>query len=99
MLLRPAQEQVLWEDAIDRSDTGAVLLAVAEAARLAREAWQLAHAWHLIPQLKNFPLNEDGKAFQDWSRRYEETTCRARQIDRARLCNLVTELCACAGNQ
>jgi probable DNA repair protein len=92
-LLRPAQEQVLWEDAIARSDTGTVLLAVAEAARLAREAWQLAHAWHLTSRLGNFPLNEDGKAFRDWSRYYEETTRRLRQTDRARLCGLVGELC------
>lgn len=92
-LLRPAQEQVLWEDAIARSDTGTVLLAVAEAAQLAREAWQLAHAWHFTPRLGNFPLNEDGKAFRDWSRYYEETTRRARQTDRARLCGFVAELC------
>jgi probable DNA repair protein len=92
-LLRPAQEQVLWEDAIARSDTGTVLLAVAEAARLAREAWHLAHAWHLIPRLGNFPLNEDGKAFRDWSRYYEETTRRLRHTDRARLWGLVSELC------
>jgi probable DNA repair protein len=92
-LLRPAQEQVLWEDAIARSDTGTVLLAVAEAARLAREAWQLAHAWHLNSRLGTFPLNEDGKAFRDWSRYYEETTRRLRQTDRARLCGLAGELC------
>lgn len=97
MLLTSAQEQILWEDAISHSESGAALLAVGEAARLAREAWQLAHAWHLIPRLRNFSLNEDGKAFQDWSRRYEQTTWRARQIDRARLCNLLTELCEGAG--
>jgi probable DNA repair protein len=94
LLLTAAQEQVLWEDAINRSDTGAALLAVADAAQLAREAWQLAHAWHLIPQLSNFPLNEDGKAFQDWSHRYEQATRRLQQIDRARLYKLVTKLCA-----
>ena len=93
MLLTPAQEQILWEDAVRRSESGAALLAVGEAARLAREAWQVAHAWHLIPRLRNFPLNEDGKAFQDWSQRYEQTTWRARQTDRARLCSLLTELC------
>lgn len=96
LLLTNAQEQVLWEDAINRSDTGASLLAAADAAQLAREAWQLAHAWHLIPRLANFPLNEDGKAFQGWSQRYEQTAQRLRQIDRARLCNLVTGLCVYA---
>ncbi|SCY48909.1 probable DNA repair protein [Nitrosospira sp. Nl5] len=93
MLLTPAQEQILWEDAINHSDTGPALLAVAEAARLAREAWQLAHAWYLVPQLGNFALNEDGKAFQDWSQRYEQATRRALQIDQTRLYDLVTGLC------
>lgn len=93
LLLTSAQEQVLWEDAIIRSNTGAALLAVADAAKLAREAWQLAHAWHLIPRLTNFPLNEDCKAFQDWSRRYEQITRHLRQIDHARLCDLVISVC------
>ncbi|SEK45292.1 PD-(D/E)XK nuclease family protein [Nitrosovibrio tenuis] len=92
-LLESAQEQVLWESAINYSEKGAVLLAVAEAALLAREAWQLAHAWHLIPRLKGFILNEDTKAFRDWSQCYEEMTGRAGQIDRARLYNLICELC------
>ena len=91
-LLTPAQEQVLWEESIRRSDAGEALLAVPETARLAREAWQLAHAWQLIPKLKNFPLNEDSKAFQDWMQRYERSTGRARQTDSARLCDLVGEL-------
>lgn len=92
-LLTSAQEQILWEDAIAHSDTGAALLAVGATARLAREAWQLTHAWHLVPQLRNLSLNEDCKAFQDWSRRYEKTTRRAQQIDHARLCDLVADLC------
>ncbi len=93
LLLTSAQEQVLWEDAITRSNTGATLLAVADAAKLSREAWKLAHAWHLIPRLTNFPLNEDCKAFQDWSRRYEQMARHLRQIDHARLCNLVIGVC------
>ena len=93
MLLTSAQEQVLWEDAITHSGTGAVLLGVAEAARLAGEGSQLAHEWHLIPLLRNFPLNEDCKAFRGWSQYYENMTRRACQIDRARLCTLVTGLC------
>ena len=76
VLLKPAQEQVLWESVVNRSEAGAILLAVAETARLAREAWQLAHAWHLTQKLKSFPLNEDARAFRDWSRHYEEMTFR-----------------------
>ncbi len=93
MLLTAAQEQILWEDAVSRSESGVALLAVVETARLAQEAWQLAHAWNLLPRLSSFSLNEDGKAFQDWAQRYEQITWRARQIDHARLYNLVIELC------
>jgi ATP-dependent helicase/nuclease subunit B len=90
ILLTAAQEQALWEEAIRRADTA--LLAVAETARLAREAWQLAHAWQLLPQLRSFPLNEDGKAFQDWSQHYVRATERKQQTDSARLCDSVAGL-------
>lgn len=90
-LLTSSQEQALWEEIIRRSDVSEALLAIPETARLAREAWQLAHAWQLIPKLKNFPLNDDGKAFQDWMQRYERSTGRGRQTDSARLCDLVTQ--------
>ena len=79
ILLTPAQEQALWEDIIRHSDQAPVLLAVPEAAQLAREAWQLAHEWRLILQLSNFPLNEDGKVFQAWSQKYKRLTGRERQ--------------------
>ncbi|ODT79373.1 MAG: DNA repair protein [Nitrosomonadales bacterium SCN 54-20] len=96
-LLTAAQEQLLWEEAIARSVGAPVLLSVAETARLAREAWVLAHEWQLIPRLGKFVLNEDCRAFSAWSRRYENVTRKARQIDRARLCTLVTGLCGSPG--
>ena len=40
ILLTPAQEQILWEDAIGHSDTGAALLAIGATARLARGTYQ-----------------------------------------------------------
>jgi hypothetical protein len=65
----PVQEQALWERVIRDSEVGGALLAVPETAALAREAWQLAHAWRLMPRLARVPLNEDGKAFQQWAQR------------------------------
>ncbi len=95
-LLTPAQEQVVWENVISHSEEGAALLSVPQTARLAREAWEIAHAWHLTPRLRNFPLNEDGKAFQHWSGRYEKITGHRRQIDIARLGDLAAGLYASA---
>lgn len=92
LLLTSAQEQALWEGIIRGSETGGVLLAVPETARLVREAWQLAQAWQLAPRLKGFPLNEDGKAFQDWAQRYEHITKRDGHTDGARLAGLVAPL-------
>lgn len=91
-LLTPAQEQALWESIVRGSSAGERLLAVPETARLAREAWQLAHAWQLIARLKTVPLNEDGKAFLDWTQRYERATGREGYTDSARLVELVMPL-------
>ncbi|MGB7543821.1 MAG: hypothetical protein WBM28_17610, partial [Burkholderiales bacterium] len=85
ILLSGAQEQALWEEVIGASDTGKALLSAPSAAALAREAWQLAHAWKLVPRLKGYPANDDAKAFVDWAWRYEGITQRDRHSDRARL--------------
>jgi probable DNA repair protein len=94
VLLAPFQEQALWETLIRDSDSGKALLAIPETAALAREAWQLAHAWRLLPQLGKFPLNEDGRAFQQWAQRYETFTRRERQTDSARLADVTAALLA-----
>ncbi len=96
LLLTPAQEQALWENIIRSSAAGEALLAVPETARLAREAWELAHAWRLVPRLRNFPLNEDNKAFQEWAQRHERDTRRERLTDSARLADLVAAAWGCA---
>src|ERR1700674_3439364 len=85
LLLSPAQEQALWEEVIGATETGKDLLSKPSAAALAREAWQLAHAWRLTQKLKNTPANDDAQAFAGWAWRYEGMTGRDRQTDRARL--------------
>jgi probable DNA repair protein len=94
LLLAPAQEQALWETVIRSAEAGSTLLALPEAARLAREAWQLMHAWHLAPRLKNFPLNEDGSAFAGWAQHYERVCRRDGHTEAARLIELVAPLFA-----
>lgn len=89
ILLAPAQELALWEDIVRTSQAGDALLWAANAAALAREAWQLAHSWRLMPRLKDFPANDDARAFLDWAWRYEGVTQRDRYCDRARLADVV----------
>ncbi|HSE00773.1 MAG TPA: hypothetical protein VLB72_08580, partial [Burkholderiales bacterium] len=94
VLLAPAQEQALWESIVRESDAGDLLLAIPETAAVAREAWRLAHAWRLTGRLGAFPVDDDGKAFRQWTQRYEAATRRARQTDSARLADVTAPLLA-----
>jgi len=89
ILLTPAQEHALWEDIVRASEAGGALLWAPGAAALAREAWQLANAWRLIPKLKGYPANDDARAFADWAWRYEGVTQRDRHCERARLADVL----------
>ena len=85
LLLAPEQEQAIWEELVAGSTSGGALLAVDETAALARDAWELVHAWRLLDRLDDLPLDDDAKAFVGWARAYAERTSRARLTDRARL--------------
>ena len=92
VFLSTAQEQTLWEGVISDSDQIPTLFSVPQVAKLAREAWQTIYEWRLTTKLKNFPLNDDCKAFWDWSKSYKILTKRGNQIDKARICDLIIEL-------
>ena len=94
LVLSPAQSRALWENLLRASPGGEALLAVADAARLAHEAWQLARTWRLGPRLRGAVQNEDGKAFQDWAPRYERTLQRNGLMDAAELADRVLPLMA-----
>jgi probable DNA repair protein len=89
LLLTPEQEQGLWEERVSGSASGAALLAAAETAALARDAWELAHAWDLLDRLDGALPDDDVTAFVGWSRAYAERTDHAHLTDRARLPDVV----------
>jgi probable DNA repair protein len=93
-VLSTTQEKTLWEDVISDSDQMPILFSVPvyEAAKLAREAWQIIHEWQLTSKLRDFPLNDDCKVFRDWSKNYKSLTRRENQIDKARVCDLIVKL-------
>ena len=94
LLLAPEQEQALWEEIVGATEAGGALLAPAQAAAQAREAWQLVHAWRLAGRLKSFALADDARAFADWAWRYEGYTGRDRHTDAARLPDVIATLLA-----
>lgn len=92
--LSSAQAHALWENLLRNSPAGETLLAVADAARLAHEAWQLSTTWRLAPRLDNAALNEDAGAFREWALRYERVLQRNGQVDAAQLADRLSLLFA-----
>lgn len=92
--LSPAQAHAVWENLLRNSTAGETLLAVADAAGLAHEAWQLSIVWRLAPRLIDAALNDDARAFQDWAPRYERVLQRNGQIDAAQLADRLPPLFA-----
>ena len=92
LLLTPAQEQALWEEALGGTRFSAALLSAASAALQCREAWRLAHGWRLASRLREAGGNEDAKAFVEWSARYERATRERHLVDSARLADRVAPL-------
>ena len=91
-VLTPAQEQALWEDIIEDSEEGALLLALPQAAATARDAWQTAHAWRLTGKQRHAASNEDAQAFAGWAQRYERATGQQSHTEAARLPDVVAGL-------
>ena len=76
-LLTDAQELALWEAVIRSADTEP-LLQVPAAARAAREAWQLLHAYRLRLPRADEARSEDVAAFTAWAERYRQRCHRRR---------------------
>ncbi len=85
LLLSDFQELTLWEEAIHAADSENPLLQVPSAARSAREAWQLLHAWKLsIPRTQE-SASEDVSAFARWAKAYAQRCTSGNWLDSARL--------------
>jgi probable DNA repair protein len=82
MLLTPAQEQWLWQEAV----ANAGLLSVADTAEQCRKAWKLAHEW----RIGIGGGNEDAQAFGAWSVKYQNLT--KGEVDHARLPDVIKSL-------
>lgn len=78
-LLTGIQCQYVWEELVRKSDDRAGLLSVPQAAKQAFAAWQLAHAWRLLPALRSFALHEDARVFMAWAQQYQQF-CRERSL-------------------
>ena len=76
IVLNSQQETLLWEDIIRHSPEGEVLLRPHATARQVQQAWQLLHAWRLEDSADVAELNEDARAFLNWSAQFK-ACCKA----------------------
>ena len=97
LLLKPAQELLLWERVIEASEWGSVLLSPGRTAEEVRKAWNLAHQWGIAGALGQFAGNEDAVAFAQWAQEYRRRTEQDRYTDAARLPDLAAGLLHNAG--
>lgn len=85
--LAPAAEAVLWEEIV-RGHTD--MIAAESSARLAAEAWRLAHAWQIELDGVAFSSTADTQAFQTWAREFHSRMERRNWLEDARLADFVT---------
>jgi probable DNA repair protein len=92
LLMSHWQARTLWHRVIGEAPEGQGLLQVDTTANAALEAWELAHAWRLLPALHTIPLTDEAQAFLRWARAYEAVCAREQLTDQARLPDLVRDL-------
>lgn len=88
MLLTPAQERELWQEAIGASRWAGALLDVARTAARAMDAWRLAHAWRIVPEEAESAGTEDTRAFAAWAAAYARRVKKEGLTDAAALPDL-----------
>jgi len=91
-LIDASHSVFIWEQVVRKSDASELLLLIPAAARQAMAAWQLAYAWQLFPQLKVYPLHEDGQVFAAWASRYRQLLREKNLLDPALLPEALADL-------
>jgi len=89
LLMTPSQELALWEAIIAESHEARPLLHRPAAARAAREAWGILHAYRLELPSHRSALHEDAAAFARWSFRYRSEIAARGLLDAARLADAI----------
>lgn len=84
-LLRPVQEQALWERVVSESAHTGSLLNKASAASSAADAWRLIHRYHIPLSDSAFQAKPEATAFLQWARDYSAACTAQDLIDSARL--------------
>lgn len=91
LLLRPLQEQLLWEEIIENDASHKMLFRSAAVARMAEQARQLCVEWRIPIDAGPLWAAVDPAVFAAWSREFEDRCRRGNWMDRARLADAVRD--------
>lgn len=95
LLLRPAQERMLWEQVIRQhappGDEQEVPLAAAAAARRAQDAHALVNAWNISLEAPEFGFSAESRAFRAWARAFDAQCRDAGWIDPVRAADALAD--------
>lgn len=89
--LRPAEEQIIWEDIL-RSQAGHLPLDISATAELAGNSWKLICDWCLPLEGAEWSTSEDSRAFQRWALEFRARCDRGGWFSAAELSQHVVRL-------
>jgi probable DNA repair protein len=92
LLMTHSQERALWHRVITDAAEAQGLLRVDTTADAALQAWELAHAWRLLPALQTTSLSDEARTFLRWVRAYDAICAVENFTDHARLADLVCDI-------
>lgn len=84
-LLSPWQERCCWEQVIESSREGRALVHPRAAARVAAQAWRIAHEWDIPLDPAQFVGYEDAEAFLAWVAAFRRRLREGRWLTEAEL--------------
>ncbi|HEX5463447.1 MAG TPA: PD-(D/E)XK nuclease family protein [Burkholderiales bacterium] len=91
-LLSPLQERALWQRIIEASPHANALLDPGAAARAARDAWTVQHAWRIDVAAQRLHHDADVAAWFEWSQHFHQVCDDNRWLDGGRLADAVAAL-------
>lgn len=74
ILLTPQQEQIIWEELLQKSSFSEYLLQLSATAELAKTAWGILKQWRVELNHPLLKMTEDSRAFLEWATEFQ-TRC------------------------
>lgn len=93
VLLNAAEQEIVWERIISKSDQVQQILKTGSLARLCMDTWDLSQKWQ-VPIENALFLTQDNSLYQEWAAQYQATCQKHHWLDASSLLSKLSELSA-----